>query len=245
MFAKTGEMLMFNGRPTYTRAAGLILAFTLAGCAKKTADVELGLAGDALKAAQRARDCAPERYRAAEQALMSARKLAEAGDIDVAKAEAGRAESLARQAAKDSPPGCVEALAAAKAANEPEPEPEITDAARKLQMLSSALNTVYFDYNQYVIREESKAALTAVADALRQLPRESIDIEGHCDVRGSTEYNLHLGERRARSVLKYLVTQGVDPDQLRTISYGEERPADFGFTEDSHAANRRAELRGP
>ena len=228
------------------------LVFGLGACAGKTADKELSMADTAIRKASssRARECAPELHQAAEQALADARRLASAGDVDAAISKATQAEALAQRAEDASPPGCETALLA----EDVEAAPELgsadgEEASRGLsadrEALAAALDTIYFDYNQYVIREESKPILTEVADLLRRLPNQSIDIEGHCDVRGSTEYNLHLGERRARSVLKYLVTQGVSPDQLRIISFGEERPADFGFTEAAHAANRRAELRGP
>ncbi|MBX2811752.1 MAG: OmpA family protein [Myxococcales bacterium] len=228
-----------------TSLAILLTAASVAGCAKKTADLELGLADQALQKAiaRNAQECAPDQYQAAEQRLADARRLAEEGDVDEAKRIAQEAESIALQALDASPPGCDTVFAQNDVS-----EPTSTfgeDASRIVDDLSEALGTIYFDYNQYVIREESKQSLTEVASLLRQVPNTTLDIEGHCDVRGSTEYNLHLGERRARSVMKYLLAQGVDPDQVRTISYGEERPVDFGSTESAHAANRRAELRRP
>lgn len=232
-------------RHVITLAAGLIV-LSSAGCANRTKDLELklGLAGQELQnAGSRARDCAPEQYIAAEQALADARQLAEQGDIGGAEQKADEAAQLARAAADASPPGCNTQVSGPAAA-EPEAE-NVENVARNFDALAAALDTVYFDYNQYVIRDDSKMKLTEVAGILRQMPGTTLDIEGHCDVRGSTEYNLHLGERRARSVMKYLIAQGVDPNQLRTISYGEERPVDFGNSESAHAANRRAELRAP
>lgn len=230
--------------------AGLLLALTMAtGCSQATADLEIGLADRAVQdaARNRASDCAPEMQRAAEQALAEARRLAASGDIDDAKSKASQAETLAKQAADASPPGCdqtEEDPGRGDASARGSEASGDTDAARDLEAtLESALQTVYFDYNRSVIREDSQVALTALAEHLRRAPNTTIEIEGHCDVRGSTEYNLHLGERRARSVMKYLVTQGVNPNQLQTISFGEERPVDFGSSEDAHAANRRAELR--
>ena len=85
--------------------------------------------------------------------------------------------------------------------------------------------------------------LTKVAEIMRGDGGLRVEVEGHCDTRGSTEYNLHLGERRARSVLKYLVTQGVDPGQVEMISYGEERLVDLEESESAHQKNRRAELK--
>lgn len=235
----------------------LALALVFVGCAEKTADLQLNAADQAVQAAaeRRAGDCAPEVLKAAEEALAEARLLASDGDVDEARSKASQAETLARQARAASPPGCdeaeaaaTEASAASEAGMEGRPGAGAEAAGREAltrRDLEEVLDTVYFDFNQAVIRDDSKAVLSEVAEVLRALPAASLEIEGHCDVRGSTEYNLHLGERRARAVMKYLVTQGVDPDQLRVISYGEERPADFGFGEAAHARNRRAELRAP
>jgi peptidoglycan-associated lipoprotein len=102
---------------------------------------------------------------------------------------------------------------------------------------------VYFDYNEATIREDSKPMLAKISQALRSDGGLRVEVEGHCDSRGSTEYNLHLGERRAYSVRKYLVDLGVDSKQLEVISYGEERPADLDLTEEAHQRNRRAEIK--
>ena len=97
----------------------------------------------------------------------------------------------------------------------------------------------------HTILETARDALflSKIAQIMSGDTNLKIEIEGHCDIRGSTEYNLHLGERRARAVEKYLVTQGVKADQVRVISYGEERPLDLGVTDDAHQRNRRAEIK--
>jgi peptidoglycan-associated lipoprotein len=210
------------------------------GCPKKTADLELDAARKALADARskKASDCAKETYRAAESALAEADKLAKNGDVKGAKEKATEAKALADQAGAASGPGCDK-----KDEKSKEDKSDDENASASLNIGGGdILETIYFDYNDASIREDSKAVLTKVADSLRKAPALSLEIEGHCDVRGSTEYNLHLGERRARSVEKYLTTQGVNPKQLSIISYGEERPVDLGTTEDAHAKNRRAEL---
>lgn len=220
-------------------------AALLTACPKKTADLELEAARKSMEdaLAKRANDCAKETYLAAEAAIAEAKRLAEAGEIEEAKAKAGEAKTLADQAAAASSPGCAE-----KADDDGE-DPDrqganANDASSNLSLrLEDALSTIYFDYNEANIREDSKAVLSKVADILVKQPALKLEIEGHCDVRGSTEYNLSLGERRARSVEKYLTTQGVKPDQLAIISYGEERPLDLGDGEDAHQKNRRAELK--
>jgi peptidoglycan-associated lipoprotein len=107
---------------------------------------------------------------------------------------------------------------------------------------SLSFPVVYFDYNQSVIRAESKDPLRNAAEALKANATSSVTIEGHCDERGSSEYNLALGERRAQAVKSYLRTLGVDGKRLSVISYGKERPADPDHTESAWAKNRRAEL---
>jgi len=106
-----------------------------------------------------------------------------------------------------------------------------------------AANVIYFDFDSAVIKTSEKSKLSGVAEHLKSNPNLAVEIEGHCDVRGSTEYNLQLGERRARAVQKYLTTQGVKPEQLEVISYGEERLVDLGANDEAHQKNRRAELK--
>ncbi len=101
---------------------------------------------------------------------------------------------------------------------------------------------VYFAYNQYAIGDAERGKLSTLASYLQENPREKLVIEGHCDIRGSEEYNRGLGERRAIAVKEYLVGLGLAADRLRTLSYGEERPADPGNTEEAHRRNRRAEF---
>ena len=213
------------------------------GCPKKTADLELEAARAAMDEARKkkANDCAQETYQAAEAAIAEAKRLAEAGEIEDAKKKAGEAKALAEQAAAASRPGCDEK----KTADDEGPKEKVTDAtAANMNMkLGDAVGTIYFDYNDATVREDSKAVLSRVAEVMSKDQGLKVEVEGHCDVRGSTEYNLHLGERRARSVMKYLVAQGVEPKQVEIISYGEERPVDMGMSEEAHQRNRRAELK--
>ena len=101
---------------------------------------------------------------------------------------------------------------------------------------------VYFDFDTAEIRPEYVDTLRAHAEYLVNTPAARLVIEGHCDERGSREYNIALGERRANSVQRFLEAEGVSPVQLETVSYGEERPVDLGHNEDAWARNRRAEL---
>lgn len=233
-----------NLRKTLVRPfAFALVLLSLAGCPKKTADLELSDAEKAIADARanKATDCAQETFQAAEDAIAEAKALAASGEIEKAKARALEAKTLAEQASAAARPGCVEEAKQAEAQKTPV---DTENASRDLNVnLDQALETIYFDYNDATIREDGKKVLAQVAEALRATPGTAIEIEGHCDVRGSTEYNLHLGERRARAVEKYLTTLDVNPKQLQIISYGEERPVDLGDTEVAHQKNRRAELK--
>lgn len=100
--------------------------------------------------------------------------------------------------------------------------------------------TFYFGYDRAVINPDDLAALEMHATFLRNNRDRSIVLEGHCDERGTREYNLALGERRSDAVRSFLTSAGVSPRQIETVSYGEERPEDSGHTEASWTRNRRA-----
>jgi len=101
---------------------------------------------------------------------------------------------------------------------------------------------VYFDFDRADIRADSQAVVSAHAAFLAKNPSQKVRLEGHADERGSREYNIGLGERRAQSVRRALLLQGVNETQLTTVSYGEERPAVQGSDETAYARNRRVEL---
>lgn len=108
--------------------------------------------------------------------------------------------------------------------------------------LHSALEKIYFDFDSENLSEAARNTLTKNADVMKKQPAQKIRIEGNCDERGSAEYNLALGERRAKSAQQYLITLGVKPERLTTISYGKEKPAVSGNDEASWAKNRRDEF---
>ena len=101
-------------------------------------------------------------------------------------------------------------------------------------------DTIYFDTDLYNIDSEDAAALATQAQWLMRYPSKRATIEGHCDERGTREYNLALGERRANAAKTYLASLGVDASRLSTVSYGKERPVALGSDEASWAKNRRA-----
>jgi peptidoglycan-associated lipoprotein len=99
---------------------------------------------------------------------------------------------------------------------------------------------VYFDFDRYDLRADARATLKTNGEWLKANPAAQVQIEGHCDERGTTEYNIALGAKRAQAVKDYLVTLGVAADRLSTISYGEEVPVCREQTEDCWQKNRRA-----
>jgi peptidoglycan-associated lipoprotein len=120
----------------------------------------------------------------------------------------------------------------------------LNSEAERKEFLAKAKNfeneDVYFDYDSYVLSEPAKKTLDEKVAFLKRFPKVRVTIEGHCDDRGTNEYNLALGERRANSALQYIINSGVDQTKLSIISYGEERPIVSGSDEASWAKNRRA-----
>jgi peptidoglycan-associated lipoprotein len=107
---------------------------------------------------------------------------------------------------------------------------------------SKLFKDIRFDFDKYDIRREDEAILRENAAWLKKNPKMKIQVEGHCDERGTAEYNLALGERRANMTKKYLVSLGVASDRISAISYGEETPLDPGHNEAAWAKNRRAHI---
>ena len=101
---------------------------------------------------------------------------------------------------------------------------------------------IYFGFDDYTLTSEAQSTLTAMAEGMKANKSAVIQIEGHCDERGTVEYNLALGERRAQSVKNFLSQLGVEAARLSTISYGEEKPVVQGHAEEAWAKNRRAEF---
>ena len=108
--------------------------------------------------------------------------------------------------------------------------------------LGNLPRVVYFDYDSYVVKDEFRPVVEANAKVLSANPARKIAVQGHTDDRGSSEYNLALGQRRAEAVVKSLTLLGAKPGQLEATSFGKERPAVQGETEEAWAKNRRAEL---
>jgi peptidoglycan-associated lipoprotein len=111
-------------------------------------------------------------------------------------------------------------------------------------VVAAGLQTVYFDYDRHVIRKDARPILDGNAQIINQnLEWGTVTIEGHCDARGSEEYNVALGARRANQVKQYLVDLGVSKRRLQTVSFGEAAPAVSGFDESAFRLNRRSEFK--
>jgi peptidoglycan-associated lipoprotein len=107
---------------------------------------------------------------------------------------------------------------------------------------AAGLQDVFFEFDRWTISEQGREALQISADWLRANPSKKLTIQGHCDERGTSGYNLVLGEKRARSIRQYLVDLGVKADRLRAVSYGKERPFCQERTEECYQQNRRGHL---
>jgi peptidoglycan-associated lipoprotein len=134
------------------------------------------------------------------------------------------------------PPPAPPAQTETPAPPPPPSQPETSPAP----LTQSALLPVFFDLDSDALGGTSRATLDANAKLLRDNPTAQVTIEGHCDERGTVEYNLALGERRAQAARDYLVNAGIDAARIQVISYGKERPFDTGHTESAWAQNRRA-----
>jgi peptidoglycan-associated lipoprotein len=127
-------------------------------------------------------------------------------------------------------------------------KPELTEEeifmAKSLEEINRQLplRMIYFDYDKYAIREDAKPTLEANATWLRKFKTAKILIEGHCDERGTEDYNLALGEKRAKSAFDYLLSLGIAQDRLKTISYGKSQLQDMGHDEAAWQKNRRAQF---
>jgi peptidoglycan-associated lipoprotein len=139
--------------------------------------------------------------------------------VDTSAADRAAAEEAARKAAED------ERAAAFKKA------------------VDAALVTIHFDYDKAEIKEKDRAILQGIADFMKAFPAAKVEIEGHCDERGTNEYNLALGNKRAAAALAYLKTLGVDETRFTTISYGKEKPLCTEANEACWGQNRRGEFK--
>ena len=127
-----------------------------------------------------------------------------------------------------------------KAAPEPVTEAPVVEQAPAPAPAVETLSDIYFDFDRYSIRDEGLKALDKNAKLLAGDAGLKVVIEGHCDERGTEEYNIALGEKRAQAVKKYLTIRGVDSSRIKVVSYGNEKPFCTGHDEECWQSNRRA-----
>ena len=201
------------------------LALILTGCPKKTVvkDEPSMKSEEALKREEAAKKEA-ERARAA-----AAKEAQEKEAARIREEEARRAKEKEKEMERERQKAFEKSLVTKK-------EPGIAGEILESRLLKD----VYFEFDKYDIRPKDAEILKENAALLKKNNTFKVQIEGHCDERGTIEYNLALGERRANSTKKYLVSLGISPDRISTISYGKERPLDPGHNEEAWAKNRRA-----
>jgi peptidoglycan-associated lipoprotein len=161
--------------------------------------------------------------------------------IALAVALTGCKKKMPKEVAPPPPPPKVEEVT-------PPPAPDTTgQAARERQAQMDAdrarIVTIYFDFDKSEIRSDQRDRMSTDADIFRRWPEWTIRAEGNCDERGTVEYNLALGERRANAAKQALLAAGIDAARITTISYGEERPVDPGHNEAAWAKNRRVDFK--
>jgi peptidoglycan-associated lipoprotein len=230
-----------------------IFSLLYLNCVKRP-DAEINAAKDALKAAKEAEapKYAPEEYQSAEEMLNKAIAQVEENKYKEAKTSAISAKeradlakelALKRKAEEPKQPPQEEVRFKEPALAEiPEEERTGEKGALGEGVKVKSLPTVYFEFDSFSLSEEARKILSSSAEWLKAHSSLKVLIEGHCDERGTEEYNLALGEKRAKSVRDYLMQLGVPSDNLSTISYGEEFPVDARHNEDAWAKNRRAEF---
>jgi peptidoglycan-associated lipoprotein len=127
-------------------------------------------------------------------------------------------------------------------------EPQLTEEEMFLQKSLDQINrekplgTIYFDYDRALVRDDARAVLDGNAAWLKKFRTAKILVEGHCDERGTEEYNLALGEKRAKSAQDYLLSMGIASDRIKIISYGKSQPINPGHDESAWQMNRRAQF---
>jgi peptidoglycan-associated lipoprotein len=156
-------------------------------------------------------------------------------EAELAAQEQAAQEEAARQWEMQAEEELRQTQLAEQAAKEAEME-----RAKMASMQMFMNEDIYYDFDSSALGDMAKEVLSRKAEWLRMATDASVIIEGHCDERGTSAYNIALGDRRAESAKAFLLDLGINADQLSTISYGEERPVDMGKNEESWAKNRRA-----
>jgi peptidoglycan-associated lipoprotein len=148
--------------------------------------------------------------------------------------------ACSRQAPEELPPPPPPATSTPAPAATPAPSGPVPGSQQHFRQQMAGQDVIYFDTDQFEVDSQDQAALRTQAQYLTQYAQARATLEGHADERGTRDYNLALGERRANAAKNYLVSLGIAANRLTTVSYGEERPAATGASESAWAQNRRA-----
>jgi peptidoglycan-associated lipoprotein len=202
----------------------------ICGCAKDQVKTDEALAPSA--SGSQGSNIQESGQKAASDQAAADKAAAEKAAADRAAAEKAAADRAAAEKA------AADRAAAEKAAAADKSSSNVTAA----EVAISPLKMINFDFDSYVLSQPARDVLYNNADYLLKKYKGKVKLEGHCDERGSDEYNLALGEKRAKAAMDYLATLGVPPEQLSIISYGKERPLDAGHSEENWAKNRRVEF---
>ena len=149
----------------------------------------------------------------------------------------GACETASEESGKGSGSGAAAKPAAAK----PAPAAAVTGirAGTQQDLVVNVGDRIFFDFDKFNVRANQRATLDKQIAWMKANPSVTVTVEGHCDERGTREYNLALGERRANAIKDYMVASGVNPERVNTISYGKERPVALGSVEAAWSQNRR------
>ncbi len=220
-----------------------VSALLFAACPKNIPQPEIDAAENSMSDIEQSKDCAPETYQAAKTMMDKARALLKEERYEEAKTALLAAQGLAEKARQE----CEQKRKEEERLRLEQAKTQAEPVAREIEVEEkpagpAAMVTVFFGFDQATLSDEARQALGNNAEYLGIHQQARVQVAGHCDERGSTEYNLSLGERRAQSVRSYLVKMGVNPTRIDIISYGEEQPANPSGTEEAWSSNRRAEF---
>lgn len=217
------------------------IAMTIAfGCAKPP-KAERELAEKAFRAAAVGKDCDKENYLAAEELLNKAREEVNNKNFDKAKELFLKVKEKSDAIVKYYQTHPDECLPKKKV--EEEPEEEVEEVSNPAEDPDLNFPVIHFELDQYDIREEDIANVELMAKWMLNFEEKVVRIEGHADERGSIDYNMSLGEKRAKEVKNKMIQLGVDGKRIKIVSYGEERPVNSASNEDAWYENRRAEFK--
>lgn len=231
-----------------------VFVFTvLCSCAGNPPKDERELAEKAFADAEIGKDCDREDYLAAEELLRQAREEINNKNYDKAKelfnAVKAKSDSIAEYVKKN-PDKCLpEKDAKGNGEDDGTIKEENVDSADAADAAADPKNpemdfqVVHFEYNQYAVLEEDLPKIELMAQWMMNFPERVVRIEGHADERGSNDYNLSLGEKRALEVKNKLIQAGIDGERIKIVSYGEELPVDPASNEEAWFKNRRAEFK--